>query len=362
MKIRTLVPLIVAGGVSAVLAVALALWVAGSVLRHREVSRDLTSTRAELRRLVDRVPFPSAENVERAATNQARIEAFFETTIAEFLSRTYIPPAMEPARFPILLQRAIGSMNLSAVSNNVTVPDRFMYGFDRYARGQLPNKEDIPRLARQIHAVETITRAIFSAKIREIVSIERHVFEEEARPGAEGAVSRFNEPVEQRGPAGGPALGYVEDPEHLFVRERLIYEFRAKENTLWAVLDLLPALPVFCVISDIDVWNDAPRPAPYNPADGTRRAPEGVGAAGAAAMAYDEAMALGQPTARGLGQPLAVAPPATVAPGPMGTPARRPLKHEERTVAGMTETLRVRMQVDVYSFRRPDASAGEAAP
>ncbi len=361
MKIRSFLPLIVAGAVSLGLAIVLGLWVAGSVIRHRQVARELESTRTELRRLVGRVPFPSVENVERAATNQARIEAFFETTMAEFLKRTYTPPAMEPARFPILLQRAIGAMNLSAVSNNVGVPDRFMYGFDRYARGQLPNKEDIPRLARQIHAIETITRAIFSAKIREIISIERHVFEEESRPGGEAAVSRLSEPVESRGAPAGVAAGYLEDPERLFVRERLIYEFRAKENTLWAILDLIPTLPVFCVISDIDVWNDAPRPAPYNPADGTRRAPEGAAGPGAG-LAADEAAALGVAPGRGPTGPVAIVPPGAGTSPPTGAPPRRPLRHEERTVAGMTETLRVRMQVDFYSFRRPDAAAGEAAP
>ncbi|MCX7818094.1 MAG: Amuc_1100 family pilus-like protein [Kiritimatiellae bacterium] len=360
MKIRSFLPLIVAGGVSAVLAVGLVVWVAGAVVRHRQVAHELETARAELRRLASRVPFPSPENVERAATNQARIEAFFDAAIAEFLKRTHTPPAIEPARFPILLQRAIAAMNLAAVSNNVSVPDRFMYGFDRYARGQLPNKEDIPRLARQIHAVETITRAIFSAKIREIVSIERHVFEEEVR-AAEGVVSRTEEPIEARGRLAGAAAGYAEDPEGLFVRERLIYEFRAKENTLWAVLDLLPTLPVFCVISDVDVWNDAPRPVPYNPADGTRRVAEGVTGAGVGELPADEAALLGGVPGRGPPRPPVPAAPTTV-PAPAVGALRRPLKHEERTVAGMTETLRVRMQVDFYSFRRPGASAGEAKP
>lgn len=361
MKIRPFVPLIVAGGVSAVLAGVLVLWVAGTTLRHRGVTRDLDSTRAELRRLAAREPFPSEENVDRAATNQSQIEAFFERALSEFLERTYAPPAMEPARFPILLQRAIGSMNLSAVSNNVAVPDRFMYGFDRYARGQLPNKEDIPRLARQIHAVETITRAVFSAKIREILSIERHVFEEEARPGAEGTMSRLDEPMESRSRTGETAKGYQEDPEKLFVRERLIYEFRAKENALWAVLDLLPTLPVFCVISDVDVWNEAPRPASFNPMDGTRRVAEGATSV-AGDLPVDEAAILGtgagrQPTAR----VHMVAPAVPLSNVPSVGAARRPLKHEERTVAGMTETLRARMQVDFYSFRRPDGT-GEAMP
>lgn len=349
MKIRPYLTLIITGAVTAAFAVALSAWLWHSVRRYHDVTTRLETTARSLQQLGARKPFPNAENVARAETNRVRIEAFFQSAMGQFLKNQFDPPPMEPARFPQFLQRAIGSMNLAVVSNNVAVPERFMYGFDRYARGQPPDKADIPRLARQIHAVETISKAIFSAKIREMMSIERHVFEDELREGA-AALARSEEAEGAGERATGVAAGYFEDPNKLYVRERLVYEFRARESAVWDILDALPRLSVFCVVSDIDIWNDSGRPTIVNPADGQRlmeTAGRGVTAEG---LPAEEAAFLAAEPLR--------ARAAAAAPTPTGAAPRRPLKHEERTVAGMTETLKVRLQVDFYSFRRPEAAAG----
>ncbi len=347
MKLRPYLALIIAGSVALAAAVALSVWLWRNVRRHGDVSARLDATMRDLKRLGDRVPFPNEANVAAAETNRIRIEAFFNGVMDRFLQRQFRPPSMEPARFPQYLQRAIQTMNLSAVSNNVAVPERFMYGFDRYAKGQPPAKAEIPRLAWQVHVIETITRAIFSAKIRELSAVARHVFEDEVKP--DGAAPPGAGEVAAPGPAGGVAAGYLRDARGLYVRERAVFEFRARESSVWEILNVLPRLPVFCVVSDIDLQNDAPRPAPVNPADG-QRIVEGLAPAVAGSLPPDEA-AFG-PGAR-LPAAGAVVPVSAAA---LAVP-RRPLKREERTVAGMAETLKVRLQVDYYIFQRPGAEA-----
>ncbi len=338
MKLRLYLSVLIVGAVAAVAAIVLAVGLIRLSSSYRQVQASLDETDRALKQLASRRPFPNEENVALAATNRVKIESFFATVLDRFSKNQYEPPEIEPARFPQLLQRAIASMNRAALSNNVAIPpDRFMYGFDRYERGQPPRKQDIPRLARQLHGIETITRAICAAKIRELIAVERHVFEDEG-PRAPGVDEGVTPP-----PQTPAAAGYKEDPHKLFVRERFLFEFRARESSIWEILDTLPRLPVFCVVSGIELENEAPRPVAVNPADGQRIVPGGEAGGTPPAELPVPARAGVQPR----GPEVVEVVPAT--------PSRpRPLKHEERTVAGLAETVKVRLAVDLYTFRRPE--------
>ncbi len=352
MNIRKYMVLVISGAVTAVLAGVLIFFLVRSASQYGNVSAELDSGTRALKQLGDRVPFPNEENVAQAAKNLENLEVFFGGTITSFLKNQFNPAPMEPARFPQALNVSIRAMNQSAASNSVAVPQPFFYGFERYSRGQPPVKSDIPRLSRQLHAIETILRAICSAQIRELASIERHVFEDEAPAGdpASGGVVRREDVAAGTAAASGPAVGYFQDPAGLFVKERLILTFSAKESTVWDILNILPKLPVFSVVSDIDIWNEMSRPVQMNPADGTPRAADSTGMAGAAPGASEFVADI--PTSLRS----AVVPATSPTAGTPATPGR-PLKHEERVTAGMGEALKVRMQIDFYTFHKPGAGA-----
>lgn len=342
MNIRKYMVLVVSGAVTAVVGGVLVFYLVRAASKYGAVSSAIDSDNRALSQFGSRKPFPSDENVALATKNLERVQAFSDATMGAFLKNQYDPPPMEPARFPQLLQRSIQAMNVAAVSNGVAVLEKFFYGFDRYARGQPPAKDDISRLSRQLHVVETIVKTLCMARIRDIASIERHVFEDEAAAssGGEGGVVRREDVEAKAAAATGPAAGYLKDPSGLFVRERLVLTFNAKESAVWEALDALPKLPVFCVLSDIDIQNAAGRPVQVNPADGTRRAEsDGAGGEFSAATVVKRA-APGDPAAPGV------------------VPVR-PLTRAERNVAGITEVLKVRLQIDFYTFRKPGRGGAE---
>lgn len=341
MNIRKYMVLVVSGAVTAVVGGALLFYLFRGASEYTEVSSAIETDSRALSQLGSRKPFPSDENVALATKNLEKIQAFSDATLAAFLKNQYDPPPMEPARFPQLLQRSIQAMNVATVSNGVTVTEKFFYGFERYARGQPPAKDDIPRLSRQLHVVETLVRTLCAARVRDIASIERHVFEDDAAAAAGGAggVVRREDVEAKAAAATGPAAGYLQDPSGLFDRERLVLTFNAKESSLWEALNAMPKLSVFFVVSDLDVQNVAGRPVMVNPADGTRKteADSGGGGGEFSAAAVQRAVAPGDPAAPG----------AVLA---------RPLTRAERNVAGITEALKVRLQVDFYTFRKPGSS------
>jgi len=249
------------------------------------VNAGMESANRRLQALGGQARFPHEENVGRVEENLARVEAFFLETMGGFLAQQRGIKPMEPARFPQALQRFVGDMNQAAVSNGVAVPPRFLYGFERYSRGQPPAKRDVGRLLRQSQAIEEILRALFERRILQLSAIERHVFEDD-RPMAidDDAGEEISDPRT-------PAAGFARDPAGLFEKERLVFTFTAREQAVWQIMNALPSLSLFCVVADIDIANEAAKPVPVNPADGTPRAPGVEVEAGVAAVAATPAAA-----------------------------------------------------------------------
>lgn len=363
MNIRKHLGLLVSGGIAAVLAIVALVFLFRFLAGYTGVMGSLEASKASLEQLNARKPFPNEANVKLAQGSLAAMEQHFTNTLDALARGQFVPPPLEPARFPQFLQGTIRGLNDAAASNNVAIPERFAFGFDRYARG-LPVKEDLPRLERQVFAVDQICRVLFEAKIKDIVSIDRHVFEDEAARKAAAVTAAAGQPMRPEmmaaAAAGAPGSaapteaneGYLEDSAGLFVRERMIIVFDAKENAVWQALNNLARTRVFCVVSDLDIENPAPRPAKGSVADPTRPSGEGAPAAGQPVGVVGEA-------APAAGQGFSTAEGGT------GTNVvTRPLRREERVTAGMHEVAKVRLQLDLYTFNKPapDAEKKEGQP
>lgn len=371
MNIRKHLGLLINGGIALALAIVALFFLARHLTEYAGVTASLEASKAALEQLNTRKPFPNDANVMLAETNLVSLEKHFGHMLDSLVRDQFVPPPLEPARFPQFLQGTLRGLNDVAASNNVVTPERFAYGFDRYMRG-LPVKEDLPRLERQVHAVDEVCRALFNARIQDILSIERHVFEDEAaRKAAAEAAAQSGQAMRPEmtvaaaatGPAGSAtaAEGYFEDPAGMFVRERMIVEFNAKENAIWQALNALPRMKLFCVISDLDIQNLSPRPAVGSPTDPTR--PTGESGAPPALPPGLSAAMMGAGT-------VSTIPGGAMVPMPEGATGTnvvaRPLRREERVTAGMHEVAKVRLQIDFFTFNKPAAQpapeAGQPAP
>ena len=336
--------LIASASLAVVLVLISAVAATRAAVRARSIDSNLRQTESQLQALETRRPFPNAENIEKLKRERVRLEAAFSNLYHEIAKRQPQPVTIEAARFNPYMATVFSGLREKALANNVTLPDRFLFGFDRYATSR-PQPDHIERLIRQIEWVEEVASVLFAAKVRDIVSIERDVFEERAAQAdgaGPGAPERSGFSLRERMTGGGDAssseplqaaAGYEEDPDQLFSKERMIITFNAREAAVWRVLNELPKMPFFNVVAAMETLNESGRPKRFN-ADAERdpSAPAG----------YGGIMGIEGPRAAAMGMP---------AEGTNVT--ARALTTDQRVVAGRTDVIRVRMALDFYHFNLP---------
>lgn len=349
--------LIVCGAVTALAVLALGTLAVQSAVRKSRIAEALAQKKSRGDALHNRRPFPSEENVRRLEAQLSEVNNGFTNLYARLSRGQTTPSPMEPAQFPLRMQQEFRALTDAAISNNVILPARFSFGFDRYAKN-LPGKQDLPRLQRQLFNIGEVCKILFSAQVRDVVSIDRHVFEDEAGRAPDAAAPAAGMPglppmamvpaIAAAPAAGSAAVGFARDPSGLFEKERCIFVFNAKESAVWDVLNAIPRLKPFCVVASVELANEVPAPR--------RMDISGPGA---------EKEAGGVPEAGALPVPAGAGPMNFPGGGAGGVPAALPpggdvvlntksMSAEQRVVAGRSETIRVVLTVDFYHFLKAD--------
>jgi hypothetical protein len=185
----------------------------------------------------------------------------------------------------------------------------------------------------QLKTLEALCEMLIDAKVSEIASVRRRVFEQGAasQETPSGDAGRFG----RWGPGGGgpapeanPAEATqteVVDPSGLFSIEHYTVEFKCHEKSVWDILNALAKSKLFTVVTSVSVANDNPVPkivakAAAPTAPGTMPFVPGTSAA-----------VPGAPTSQAAGQIPEVK------------------TQEERVIAGR-EFVKVVLDVDVYRF------------
>jgi hypothetical protein len=160
----------------------------------------------------------------------------------------------------------------------------------------MPKPEDVPRLSLQLAMTDTLMREIFACHIQTLTSIERETFEA-GLASATRSVHRPGYPVPVPSPTPVVAGG-----NGLYSKQRFTITFLASERSLLLVLNRLAQMPMFVVTTDLETTRED----------------------------------------RGL-----IAPPAKNT----NSETNR-LERAQRLVSGseMSSPLKVRLQVDVYTF------------
>lgn len=350
MNIRKNLALVVSSAIAAPLIIAALVFLGIFAARYGKVRSELRATEKRLQELNRRKPFPSEENIRLLEKNREIMEAAFRRTMADLARGQYEPPALEPARFSQELREMNRRLTRLAQAQKVVLPPQFGYGFDRYFKGDLPARGDMPRLLTQVNAVEKVCQALFEAGIAEITKVERQIFEEQNVPGAGGPAEFAGVAVRMpvvaestSAGAGGLPAQLSADPAGLFTWERVVIEFTTRETGLWNALNALQGAQTFIVVSSLSIVNETAKPQ---------------------IAIEDETARGGSPTGTSgprPGAPSALPPGSEMIPGAAGSGApptapARPLTREERIVTGRDELLKVRLEAEVYRFQPPVAA------
>ncbi len=338
MNLKKNMVLVVGGAVSLVLILAALVLLLRFHSSYKKVNDELQGAVNRLAFLQSRDPYPSEVNVERMQKEVESLDAYY-TNLCDRLRQTQIEPEpMEPSQFQLLMGRTLRRLTDQALASAVKLPSRFAFGFDRYVKGELPASADIGRLQIQLKEVDELCNLLYKAKVHEILSVSREVFERggestgSASPSA--GFSRRGQPAQDAG-AGAPVARALSAGEQagLFTREHFILSFTALDEVLKTVLNDMARSKMFMVVSRLELSNISKtmkKGADILPSPSAPAAP---------------------------GFSLVGAPPAE-GPPPVGakdTAATR----EQRVLAGR-EPIQILLEVDIYRFAT--AQKEEVAP
>ncbi len=359
MNIRKNLTLVVSGGVTLLAMIAALVIVFQYRGRYTDVRAQLDEKKMRRDSLILRHPFPDEENVQLTAVNVEQTRQSLLQLQERLVRGQYAPPDLGPDRFPGELSRMVQGLNRLARDNSVTVQaTAAAYGFEKYAKGELPRREDVPVLMRQLEWVRSTCQALFNAKIVQLNGVERRVFET-AAPAAAGATMPGlpgieRRPVDSSGDQGNATLlnTFFADPDKLFERERMIYTFTATESSLRDVLNSLARLPAFCAVMSLTVDNLTPKPQRVSlTKPGEAGAPvEGGAVPGLPPAGGGYAL----PPLGGDRPPVAPAIAGLPSGDTLGTSAQTgPRTRQQRVVAGRSEFLKITLAIDYYQFAAP---------
>ncbi len=317
--------LVVGGSIALLLAIGVVVFMFKYSAEYNRVQSDLQTSLMTLERLHQRDPFPNTENVERMRRNQEELENYRDALLSTMAREQIQTEDMERAAFPAEIERVSRRLRRLASERDVRLAEGMAFGFDRYAAGNLPMQEHVPRLVTQLRTIERLCTLLFDAGISELRGVEREVFdvertrEEVAQPTAVGRRGRTEDVV-----AAPPVPVKPEGVEGLYSRERYTLTFLASDEALRDTLNDIIASPVLMVVRNLELRNEM-----------------ALGGTSAASRLAERLRP--RETQREPGAPRE----------PTTTPPRH---HEDRVVAGR-ERIRVVMEVDVYQFEHEPVEA-----
>ncbi|MBU4199029.1 MAG: Amuc_1100 family pilus-like protein [Verrucomicrobia bacterium] len=201
-------------------------------------------------RLDRRTPYPSMENVKQEAENFKDLLDSYNELNEMLRARQIEPQVMQPAEFMPLLENSLRRLRSQLSSARVIYPPKFTFGFGRYAGGKLPAPGDISLLVQQLKIVDALCQALGKVGVADLVSIARNEFELSGRPVESDARNTRGVPS----PAGSPSSGKTGN-DALYTTQHFKLVVKANEAAIFDLLNLLARLPMFTVVTLVEMEN-----------------------------------------------------------------------------------------------------------
>lgn len=249
---------IVAAGVTLILLVGSVVVLWSALARTDEVARRRDGKREELERIYQEPVFPNRENVALIGAETTALVEWTSNLVARQRAVIPVESRLTPSQFMQVLQPAIRHLATKrTASGTQIVPEGFAFGFDAYITGgQMPVKEDIPKLALQLKLIHRLYEVLRDANVSSLQRVERFAFEavasraEEAPSPLQGRRARLRLPTAAAAAAGA---GTGEDPRALDGLHPFTLDFTARKSALLTVINSLAATDLFVVVNQVDV-------------------------------------------------------------------------------------------------------------
>jgi hypothetical protein len=135
---------------------------------------------AERNRLASLDPFPNEANYRKQQSNLENYSAALAKFKEQLKSEVAPQPPLEPNEFQSRLRQATVATLDRARANNVKLPDRFLLGFDEFARA-MPNTAVTRVLGQELSQVQMLMNILLDSKVDSVTSFRRAPLTEEGK-------------------------------------------------------------------------------------------------------------------------------------------------------------------------------------
>lgn len=300
-----------------------------SLTRYWRAQAQLRERDLELRGLYAKDPFPSDDNLIGERKNLKDLEGELGRLLEAMSHGQMDPEEQSPERFISQFHETRRRLEGLAAANGVTLlpKDDFAFGFDRHMAGSPPAHPDVRRLTRQLLIVEALCNELYAARITALRGIGREEFEQSLDEANGGLVKPVPRSAPRRGAQAATTVN-VRNPDAGVIPDKALYgtwrftlEFTAKEMALIDVLNRLARCDTFAAVTRVEVQGD-----PHVLAVMVNQAGHAENADGRQSSTTTAATAVVESAG-------------------------------QRLLAGLDTLLTVRMNVDVYQFRKATAAA-----
>jgi hypothetical protein len=250
MKIRKIVIMVVTGALF-LLCVA-GLWFAyRAYAEASKVKATLGGTFRQLQSIYNETPFPNTTNVAVLRHDAAWVTNWCQSLVEELRAGVSSNEDLSSSGFIQKLQNTSAELHkLATAEGGQVLPEGFAFGFERYlgSKSEMPNPENVKRLALQFAMVEAITREMLASHVNALTKIDREKFdgdgnETPAVPGRRRALPA----------AASASVPVVTATDTHYPRQHFSFAFTADERSLAEVLNRLAKMPLFVVVTELNV-------------------------------------------------------------------------------------------------------------
>lgn len=277
MNWRKNIILIIGGGIALVLLILAIVFLLKSRSEYQTANDALGREMQRLESLTRRDPYPSAANIQQVDANLQALKAA-AAELQQVLERGQMKPAkIESAEFAPLLERASKRLFKAAADAGVALPEQFSLGLARYARGELPASDAIPRLVIQLKTMDALIQILIQSRIQSLVAVERQQFEATGVPTPdEQMTSRRRVLTQEAQPATTMTTLPMPASNTLYEVERFSVTFQARDANVWEALNRFVSSPMLIAVVDVQLQNTAAdklgKPVPVQPIGGDQAA------------------------------------------------------------------------------------------
>ena len=208
--------------------------------RLRGVKQKVETKRKELQGFYARDPFPSPANVDAFRQNCTDLDKEMSQLMKRMSKgQIQMKADQEPLEWLTMLTRMQKDLIDRAYAKSVGLANT-SFGFGKYGEGTPPSRADVPRLTLQVKIVDAVCGLLYEAGIKELLGIDREMFEGGAMTAGLAA-------------HGGEVTADTQtnSVKSLLSEEHMSLRFKAKETALVNVLNSFASADMLIVVTGI---------------------------------------------------------------------------------------------------------------